>query len=105
MPVLQLATQQGSITSIVTAIIVWCGLFTTIISCVYILGNFLNKYIKNYRLTTILILLSALVCSKMGFEFMVSYIYSLIGVVGLVFVIFVLRKERETFVIKVSRKK
>jgi len=97
MPMLELAKLKGSAMSIITAIIIWCGLFTTIISCVFLLSNFVNKFIKNYRLTVAIVLLLALLFSNIGFDFIVSYIYSIIGVIGLVFMIFITKKEREEF--------
>lgn len=105
MPVLELAKMQGFHLTIITATVIWCGLFTTIISCVYLLSNFVNTIIGNYKLTVAIILMSALVCSFVGFEFIVSYIYSIIGMIGFLFMIFILKKEKETFCVKVSQKK
>jgi len=105
MPILELAQSKSLILSIITAIVVWCGLITTIISCVFLLANYLNNYINNYKITVALILISALICSNFGFDFMVNYIYSIIGLIGLFLVICILCKERETFVVKVSRKR
>lgn len=105
MPILELAKRSGNLLSTITAITIWGGLFTTIISCVFVLGNFLNKIFKNYKLTVALILISALVFSYIGFNFIVNYIYSIIGVMGMIFLIFICKKERENFVVKISRKK
>ena len=105
MPILELAKVKGGLMSILTAIVIWCGLFTTIISCVFILSNFLNKFINNYKLTVGIILVTALITSIVGFEFMVSYIYSIIGVIGLIFMIFIIKKERETTIQIASRRK
>lgn len=105
MPVLEIAKMQGVYLTIITAGIIWCGLFTTIISCVYILSNFVNALIGNYKLTVAIILLSAFGCSFVGFEIMVSYIYSIIGVFGFIFMLFIFKKEKEAFIVKASRKK
>ena len=104
LPILELAKLKGNLLSVITAIVIWCGLFTTIISCVFLLSNFVNKYVGNYKLTVGMILLLALLCSNFGFDFMVNYIYSIIGIIGLFFVVCILHREKETFIVKVSRK-
>lgn len=105
MPVLEMAKNKGNLLTILTAITIWGGIFTTITSCVFVLSNFINKIFKNYKLTVFLILSSALFFSWVGFDFIVSYIYSIIGVIGIVFVIFIAKKEREILLVKISRKK
>jgi len=105
MPILELAKFQSKELSLITAIILWCGLFTTIISCVYVLSNFMNRIIGNYRLTVAIVLILSFLCGFIGFEFIVGYIYSVIGVIGLVFMVFIIKQEKETFIVKVSRKK
>ena len=82
MPILTLASTKGFFVWIVSAITIWIGLFTTIISCVFVLGNFVNNYISNYKLTIILIIIMAMLCSNFGFDFIVGYIYWIIGFVG-----------------------
>ena len=96
MPMLTLATKKGFGVWVVTAITIWIGLFTTIISCVFVLANYLNCYIKNYKLTIVVILILTLVSSLIGFEFLVGYIYWLIGFVGIFVVISVLIKEKKS---------
>jgi uncharacterized membrane protein YkvI len=80
-------------------------LFTTIISCLYMLSNLMDGIIKNYILTVFLILFSALLVSLLGFEIIVTYVYSIIGIVGLIFITFISKKEREIYIAKISRKK
>lgn len=96
MPVLTMSTKKAFLSWIITAITIWIGLFTTIISCVFVLGNFLNKYIKNYKLTIFFILLATLACSNFGFAFLVGYVYWIIGFVGIVLVAKVIIQEKKT---------
>ena len=42
--------------SVVASIIIWCGLFTTIISSLYLLASFINQYIKNYKFSIYLLI-------------------------------------------------
>ena len=96
MPVLAMSTQKGFVPWIITAITIWIGLFTTIISCVFVLGNFLNKYVKNYKLTIFFTLLATLACSNFGFAFLVGYVYWIIGFVGIILVAKVIIQEKKT---------
>ena len=96
MPVLAMSTQKGFVPWIITAITIWIGLFTTIISCVFVLGNFLNKYVKNYKLTIFFTLLATLACSNFGFAFLVGYVYWIIGFVGVILVAKVIIQEKKT---------
>ena len=87
MPLLTLASTKGFEIWVVSAITIWIGLFTTIISCVFVLGNFVNNYVSNYKVTIVMIILLAMLCSNFGFDFIVGHVYWIIGLVGL-FVVF-----------------
>ena len=93
LPVLAIATCKGFATWAITAITIWIGLFTTIISCVFVLSRFLSNYIKNLKLNVFIILIFTLLFSMCGFVIMVSYVYWVIGIVGLIIILNVVRKE------------
>lgn len=103
-PLLELAKCKGIIYQYAFSAVIWCGLFTTLMSNVFVLDNYLVKYVKSNKFSIFLILCIALCISAMGFEFIVGYVYSIIGIVGLVFLCTVIKKEREICV-KISRKK
>lgn len=87
MPLLTLASTKGFGVWVVSAITIWIGLFTTVISCVFVLGNFVNNYVSNYKVTVVMIILLAMLCSNFGFDFIVGHVYWIIGFVG-IFVVF-----------------
>ena len=95
MPILTLATKKGFVTWVITAITIWIGLFTTIISCIFVLSNFVNNYVKNYKLTLVMLLVLTLLFSTFGFDFIVGYIYWIIGFIGIFVVLRVLFAKKK----------
>lgn len=101
MPMLALATKKGFWVWVVTAITIWIGLFTTVISTLFVLSNYVNKYVENYSLTLIMLLALTCVASTFGFAFLVAYVYWIIGIVGVILVFKVIcEKTRKTFRVK-----
>ncbi len=101
MPMLALATKKGFWVWVVTAITIWIGLFTTVISTLFVLSNYVNKYVGNYSLTLIMLLALTCVASTFGFAFLVAYVYWIIGIVGVILVFKVIcEKTRKTFRVK-----
>lgn len=101
MPMLALATKKGFWVWVVTAITIWIGLFTTVISTMFVLSNYVNKYVGNYSLTLIMLLALTCIASTFGFAFLVAYVYWIIGIVGVILVFKVIcEKTRKTFRVK-----
>jgi uncharacterized membrane protein YkvI len=71
----------------VMQIAVYVGLFTTLISNTFLLSRFVNKYIRDKRLSIIFCLLMGLLISLCGFDNIVGFVYIFIGIVGVVIVI------------------
>lgn len=95
MPMLALATKKGYLVWIITAIAIWIGLFTTVISTMFVLSNYVNKYIGNYKLTLIMMIVFTCISSCFGFSFIVAYVYWVIGIVGVILVFQVIIHERK----------
>ncbi|MGN0960612.1 MAG: hypothetical protein ACI4PF_00265 [Christensenellales bacterium] len=73
---------------------IFFGLFTTLISNVFILSNYINKFIKHYRISVLVSLIMGLIFSFLGFQTMVGYIYWFIGFIGVIMIFFVIFKEK-----------
>ena len=73
---------------------IYLGLFTTLISNVFLLSNFVNKYIKNKVFSVVVSIVLGVVISLLGFDNLVGNVYIFIAVVGLIVVIFALKKNR-----------
>ena len=101
MPVLELSKNKGFYLYLITTITIWLALLTTLISNVYILKNYLSKFISNDYFLVFLILILGALLSFFGFEFMVNYVYMFIGGVGLLLVLKLIIKEKEA--IKINR--
>lgn len=91
-PVLSLITNSRTLYVILQSAI-YFGLFTTLISNVFVLSNYVNVYLKNYKISVILSLVSGVLLSFIGFKFIVGYVYWIIGLIGFVVVVWVGIKE------------
>jgi len=91
---------------VVMKLCLYLGLFTTLVSNVYIFAKFINKYLHNRFVSIIITICSGVAISFFGFANIVGYIYSIIGVVGLILIIqsFVVQKRNEHIVHSCSRK-
>lgn len=94
MPILELAKGSGKILEVLTSVSLYLGMLTTLISCVFVLANYINGYLKNYKHSTMLSLFLGLIVSFFGFNTIVNYVYALIGLIGLYVVLSVIIKEK-----------
>jgi len=94
MPLLNIASHRGNFVWWLTSLTIWIGLFTTLVSCVYILSNYFNRTLNNKILSIIISLILGVVISYLGFDIMVGYVYSIIGIIGGIMVLRVLIKEK-----------
>lgn len=86
MPNLELAS-NNFILYITMQICIYLGLFTTLISNIFLLSNFANKYLKNKNLSIIISLIFGVIVSFLGFVYLVGSVYIFIAGVG-VFIVF-----------------
>lgn len=91
MPNLELSS-KNSILYVTMQICIYLGLFTTLISNIFLLSNFIDKYIKNKTLSIIISLIMGVIISCFGFVFLVGSIYIFIAGVGIFIVFSSLRK-------------
>lgn len=63
--------------------------FTTLLSCGYPLVQFSSSFVKNKWLASLLVLVPAVLLSTIGFSNIVSFLYPAMGVVGVVYLLFV----------------
>ncbi len=87
MPTLALAQKYGVVVSSVCSVAIWLGLFSTITSLLYMLANYFHRYISSYLISVLMPLSLGAIISVFGFGVIVSYIYSIIGIIGVFIVI------------------
>ena len=92
MPMLKLA-ECNKVLFFVTQISIYFGLFTTLISNVFLLGNYVNSHVGNYKLSVAISIALSYILSLCGFDIIVGFVYSIIGVFGIALVISVCIKE------------
>lgn len=103
MPLLLMAINKSKILWWISIFTVWIGLFTTLLSCAHLLSNYINQFVKNKRGSIFFSLFIGVIVSLFGFDIMVAYVYSIIGVIGLVIISRVILKEKRTLILKVRK--
>lgn len=88
MPVMDIASRMNM--SFVAGIIIWAGIFTTILTSVYTLNSWTQTIIKNKALSLFMILSVGLAISRLGFKTIVDSFYPISGVIGLLYILSVL---------------
>lgn len=88
MPMVVLAVRISPVYSALTALILSIAIFLTLISGLYPLENYLGDYIKNRNALQIIIGVAGFLLSRIGFSYIVTYIYPLQGLIGVAFIAF-----------------
>ena len=88
-------SNSNKILNIAMQICIYLGLFTTLISNVFLLSRFIFKYVSNRYLSTIIALILGLLISFFGFDNLVGYIYIFIGIVGVLIVFISIKKNKQ----------
>lgn len=96
MPVMEIASRMNM--SFTAGIIIWGGIFTTILSTAYTLNNWVGSFIKSRKISLISILFVSLIISRIGFKTIVDSFYPVSGIIGLfyitaVFIYYLKRKK------------
>ena len=81
MPNLTLS-QRNKVLYVVMQISIYLGLFTTLISNVFLLSKFIEKYTKNLTMSIILSLMIGWLISLFGFYNIVGFVYIFIAIIG-----------------------
>ena len=76
-------------------ICIYFGLFTTLVANILIFSNFLDRYIRKYPTSLAITLILSFMLSSFGFEIIVGYIYSVIGMVGIFMILGVLMPNKK----------
>ena len=94
MPILSLVEDANIFIKVITLLSLYMGMLTTLISCVFVLSNYINGYLNNYKHSTLLSIILGFIVSFFGFNTIVSYVYTIIGGIGLFVVVSVILKEK-----------
>ena len=87
MPTIIFASMHSNALGVVAKISIWLGLFSTLTSLLYMLTNYLCRYISSPIKSVLISLMFGVVVSMFGFSVIVSYIYEIIGIIGIIVVI------------------
>ena len=87
-------SSRNSVLYITVQIGIYLGLFTTLISNVFLLSGFISKYIKSKIRSVAISLGLGLLISLCGFDNIIGYIYVFIGITGVIVVVASLCKTR-----------
>lgn len=85
MPVMEIASRMNM--SFVAAMIIWSGIFTTILTAVYTINSWTQSFIKNKAISISSVLIVGLVISRIGFKTIVDSFYPISGIIGLFYIL------------------
>ena len=86
MPMLQIASGLGQGFSVVYSVILWLAIFTTICTCAYTIVEWLNTFLKNKFVCSVIVLTLAFIFSRFGFATIVDIFYPIEGIFGTIFI-------------------
>lgn len=95
MPLVYIAKSVSNSFGTGTLLVVWLGILTTAVSLIYTISIWLKKYIKSYKIATVLVGILCLLISGLGFGLIVSYCYPVMGVFGILFMLRMVCYERK----------
>lgn len=99
MPMLSLCS-QSKVLNIFAVIAIAVSIFTTMLTAMSTLYNWVNSYFKSAFCSAFVTLAAGLAVSNIGFSNVLTYLYPIIGVAGLIYmiacVIFVLRSAKSS---------
>ncbi|MCM8709520.1 transporter [Clostridium sp. SYSU_GA19001] len=87
-PLLYISNRFGSLIQILLLGIIWLEMFSTEVSDVYSVGKALNQIFNiSYKTSVVIIILTAIPISLVGFVHLISIIYPAFGIISLVFMV------------------
>ena len=86
MPLVFIANSSSHLFGVITLFVVWVGIVTTAVSLVYTISLWLDRYINSFKISSLIVCIIALIISGLGFSTIVSYFYSVLGIIGSVFI-------------------
>lgn len=89
MPIIQLAESSAVLCNLVK-ISIYIGIFTSIIANMYMVARFCGRYFSNKHLVVLSALVLSYLLSMIGFELIVGYVYSVIGIIGAIIIIVII---------------
>lgn len=95
MPLLNITMQFGKIYLYIYSFIIITSIFTTAISAGYSFLENVSKSKKQYKMILIFMSATAVLVSNIGFSKLVEILYPLFGVLGIIQIIFLVKKNKE----------
>lgn len=87
MPFVFLAFNISDVFVIISVIILWFAIFTTAVATLFTISWWLNGYIGNFLLSTVITCVVAFLLSRFGFSVIIDVFYPMIGVMDILFVV------------------
>ena len=96
MPMVALAVKSMPLLGALSAIVLSFAIFTTLISTVYPLKEYMTGFFKSEAALYAFLSVTAFLFSRMGFSYIITYIYPIQGIIGAVFIAFCAGFEAQT---------
>ena len=87
MPLLFLTNGMPNLFKLISAIVVWCGIFTTMISSMFPIVEYAKPFFKNKFLNILMVSGIGFGLSRAGFYIIVKYLFPVLGTIGSIFIV------------------
>ncbi|MBQ2711848.1 MAG: hypothetical protein IJF71_00565 [Clostridia bacterium] len=101
-PLLALCGAFGVLSEVIIAALIWCGVFTTMISSLFPLSGRLDNALGKRSTATALLIVAGYILSRMGFSQAVRVFYPLTGAVGAVAVVLFFIRTKKSSLAEIS---
>lgn len=87
MPMLAIASKFGTLVLVAASVVIWMGVFTTLVSSVYPILEWSDRFVKKRAISVPVIAAVGFGISLLGFSAVVDFLYPVMGAIGLFFII------------------
>lgn len=94
LPLIYIVKQYGTMYQYVYGIVIVSAIYTSAIGAGYSFAENCSKTKKSYKIICMLICLTAIPISKIGFSYLVNALYPVFGLLGLVQMIYIIFKRK-----------
>lgn len=87
MPLLFSTNGMPGFFRLICVIVIWCGIFTTMVSSMFPVVEYVKPLVNNKFLNILIVSGAGFLLSRIGFSVIVKFLFPVMGIVGVVFII------------------
>ncbi len=93
MPIVAILSSCSTIYKVLSSAVIMLSILTTVINIIYSLSNIFTKFIHSKITSNFIICAIGFILSNLGFNFIVNYFYFVIGIIGIIYLFFIIKNS------------